>query len=335
MPAMSEAFPALQTRERLMSDLKAASGKWISGRLLGERLSVSRSAVWKQVCALKEEGYVIESSPRKGYRLRDLPDLLLIREIRDGLATRVLGRREARYERRTDSTNRIARELALQGAPEGTLVVADEQTQGRGRMDRSWFSPPLQGIYASLILRPAIPPHEAPRMTLLSSVAVADALLAETRLDVRIKWPNDILVKGRKIAGILTEISTGMDAVEYMVVGLGVNVNTPAEDFPREIRQQATSILVETGAPFPRAALLRGLLAAYERHYDLFRTSGFGPVMQRWKTLTDMMGRRILVRTAGRQHVGEVLDLDSEGFLILRDDRGETVRIFSGDVTLL
>lgn len=332
---MSDAFPAVQTRECLMRDLKAAAGAWISGRLLGERLSVSRSAVWKQVCALKEEGYVIESSPRRGYRLRDLSDRLLIREIRDGLATRVLGRREARYERRTDSTNRIARELAVKGAPEGTLVVAEEQTRGRGRMDRSWFSPPLQGIYASLMLRPAIPPHEAPRMTLLSSVAVAEALLEQTSLDVRIKWPNDILVKGRKIAGILTEISTGMDAVEYMVVGLGVNVNIPAEGFPDEIRRQATSILVETGAPFPRAALLRACLEAYEKYYDIFRTGGFCPVMRRWKTLTDMMGRRIMVRTAGRQHVGEVLDFDPEGFLILRNDRGEAVRIFSGDVTLL
>lgn len=332
---MSDSVPAAKARELLIGDLKAAAGAWVSGRLLGERLAVSRSAVWKQICALKEEGYVIESSPRKGYRLLDLPDLLLIREIRDGLETRVLGQREARYERRTDSTNRIAKELAVQGAPEGTLAVAEEQTNGRGRMDRSWFSPPLRGIYASLILRPAIPPHEAPRMTLLSSVAVAEALLAQTSLDVRIKWPNDILVKGRKIAGILTEISTGMDVVEHMIVGLGVNVNIPPEGFPDEIRRQATSILIETGVPFPRAALLRRCLEAYERHYDLFRTSGFGPVMRRWKTLTDMMGRRILVRTAGRQHVGEVLDFDPEGFLILRDDRGESVRIFSGDVTLL
>jgi len=332
---MSDAVPAGETRELLRNDLKAGAGAWVSGRLLGERLAVSRSAVWKQIRALKEEGYVIESSTRKGYRLRGLPDLLLIREIRDGLATRVLGRRESRYDRRTDSTNRIAKEMAAQGAPEGSLVVAEEQARGRGRMDRSWFSPPLQGIYASLILRPSIPPHEAPRMTLLSAVAVAEALLALTSLDVRIKWPNDILVKGRKIAGILTEISTGMDDVEYMIVGLGVNVNIPADGFPGEIRREATSILAETGFPFPRVALLRRCLEAYETWYDIFKTSGFGPVMQRWKSLTDMMGRRVIVRTAGRQHEGEVLDFDPEGFLILRDDRGEAVRIFSGDVTLL
>jgi BirA family biotin operon repressor/biotin-[acetyl-CoA-carboxylase] ligase len=332
---MNDSVPAVQTRELLMNDLKAAAGTWVSGRLLGERLAMSRSAVWKQVRALKEEGYLIEASPRKGYRLRDLPDLLLIREIRDGLATRVLGRGEARYDLRTDSTNRLAKELAAQGAPEGTLVVAEEQVSGRGRMGRGWFSPPLLGIYASLILRPPLPPHEAPRMTLLSSVAVAEALLELTSLDVKIKWPNDILVQGRKIAGILTEISTGMDSVEYMIVGLGMNVNIPADGFPAEIRQQATSILAETGVLFSRVALLRRCLETYEAYYDRFKASGFDPVMQRWKELTDMTGRRIMVRTVGRQHVGKVVDFDPEGFLVLRDDRGESIRVFSGDVTLL
>ena len=172
-------------------------------------------------------------------------------------------------------------------------------------------------------------------MTLLSSVAAAEALLALTSLDVKIKWPNDILVNSMKIAGILTEISTGMDTVDYMIVGLGLNVNIPADCFPREIRHQATSILAETGAPFPRVALLRRFLEYYESYYDIFKIKGFDPVMNRWKSLTNMMGRRIMVQMVGRQHVGEVFDFDQDGFLILRDDRGESIRIFSGDVTFL
>jgi BirA family transcriptional regulator, biotin operon repressor / biotin---[acetyl-CoA-carboxylase] ligase len=324
-----------KTRELLMSDLRAGAGTWVSGQSLGERLAMTRSAVWKQICALKEEGYVIESSPRKGYRFCEVPDRLLIREIREGLATRTLGQGDIRYYRQTDSTNLRAREMAAQGFPEGTLVVAEEQTQGRGRLGRHWFSPPLQGIYASLILRPAIPPHEAPRMTLLSSVAVAEAILGLTPLAVKIKWPNDILVGGRKIAGILTEISAGMDTVDHMIVGLGLNVNIPADAFPREIHHPATSILAETGVFSSRIKLLHRCLECYESYYDIFKTKGFDPVMDRWKSLTEMMGRRVMVQMVGGRHVGKVSHFDQEGFLVLRDDRGESIRIFSGDVTLL
>jgi BirA family biotin operon repressor/biotin-[acetyl-CoA-carboxylase] ligase len=322
-------------REILLHGLKEDYGAWVSGQLLSERMSMTRSAVWKQVKTLKAEGYVIEASPRKGYRLCGVPDLLLMQEVRDGLATRVFGRMETRHFRQTDSTNLQAKELAARGAPEGTLVVAEEQTQGRGRRQRTWFSPPQQGIYASLILRPAIPPTEAPRITLLAAVAAADTLLALTPLAVKIKWPNDILVGRRKIAGILTEISTGMDTVDYMVIGLGLNVNIPAGDFPEAFRSQATSILAETGAFFPRPLLLRRYLEYFEYYYDIFHSQGFEPVMQRWKALTEMLGRRIKVDTIGRQHVGEVSDFDQDGFLILRDDGGESIRIFSGDVTLL
>lgn len=318
-----------------MSGLKQGRNAWVSGQFLSGRLSLTRSAVWKQIRALKAEGYEIEASPRKGYRLCGVPDLLLLQEVRDGLTTRIFGQPQAFYFRQTDSTNLRAKELAAQGAPEGTLIVAEQQTQGRGRRQRTWFSPLRQGICASLILRPAITPTEAPRMTLLSAVAVADTLLALTPLEAKIKWPNDILVRGRKIAGILTEISTGMDAVDYMVVGLGLNVNIPSGDFPEEIRGHATSILAETGVPFSRPLLLRRYLEFFEYYYEIFNTQGFDPVLQRWRALSDMLGRRVRVDMIGTQCVGEVSDFDQEGFLILRDEGGRSVRIFSGDVTFL
>jgi len=325
----------MNTRETLLNSLKQGRGAWVSGQFLSEGLAMTRSAVWKQIRTLKEEGYEIEASPRKGYRLRGVPDLLLLQEIRDGLTTRVFGQAQAFYFPQTDSTNLRAGEMAAQGAPEGTLIVAEQQTQGRGRRQRAWFSPPRQGIYASLILRPAIAPTEAPRMTLLAAVAAAETLLALTPLAATIKWPNDILVRGRKIAGILTEISTGMDAVDYMVVGLGLNVNIPADDFPEEIQAQATSILAETGAPFSRPLLLRSYLEQLEYYYDIFNTEGFDPVLQRWRALTDMLGRRVRIDMIGRRHVGEVADFDQDGALILRDEGGRSIRIFSGDITLL
>jgi BirA family biotin operon repressor/biotin-[acetyl-CoA-carboxylase] ligase len=335
LPSVMPTQEPMKTRDILLCSLKQGRDAWVSGQFLSERLSMTRSAVWKQIGTLREDGYEIEASPRKGYRLRGVPDLLLPQEIRDGLNTKVFGKTQVLYFRQTDSTNLRARELAAQGAPEGTLVVAEQQTQGKGRRQRSWFSPPQQGIYASLILRPAIAPMEAPRMTLLAAVAVADALTAQTPLKVTIKWPNDVLVRGRKIAGLLTEISTGMDAVDYMVVGLGLNVNSLSNEFPEEIRGHATSIRSETGAPFSRRLLLQSYLAHFEDNCNILHARGFGPLLQRWRSLTDMLGRRVRVDGIGGPCVGEVSDFDQDGYLILREQGGRSIRIFSGDVTFV
>jgi BirA family biotin operon repressor/biotin-[acetyl-CoA-carboxylase] ligase len=169
----------------------------------------------------------------------------------------------------------------------------------------------------------------------MASVAVAETLLSMTSLNVNIKWPNDILVNGRKIAGILTEISTEMDRIDYVVIGVGVNVNTPHENLPPDIRNTATSVLMETGKPFPRIVLLRAYLEWLEIYYETFTTKGFDPVMKRWKHLSDIIGRRIRVDLIDRVRIGEVMDADKDGFLILRDDEGTIERIISGDVTIL
>ncbi|MGV8080615.1 MAG: biotin--[acetyl-CoA-carboxylase] ligase [Syntrophales bacterium] len=328
--------PASATgRELLLHLLKEGRGGWVSGQFLSERMGMTRSAVWKQIGALKADGYGIESSTRKGYRLVGVPDLLRIEEVRDGLRTRILGRTEARHYRETGSTNSRARELAAGGAPEGTLVVAEGQTGGRGRRERTWFSPPFLGIYASLVLRPSIPPGEAPRMALLAAVAVADALRSETGLPVTIKWPNDILTGGRKIAGILMELATDMGAVDYLVIGVGINVNVPAGTFPREIRTLATSVLIETGKECSRVRLLRRCLESFESCLDLYEAEGFAPLLLRWKFMSRMIGRPVVVHVPGRDLAGVVTDVDENGFLLLRDDGGCDHRIFSGDVTLL
>ena len=325
----------VSTKQQLLIHLKEGKGTWVSGESLARKMAISRTAVWKHIRTLRDEGYVIESSQKKGYLLRQSSDLLLENEIREGLNTSVLGKRGIHYFRQTDSTNNRAKLFASEGAPEGTLVVAEEQTRGRGRRGRQWFSPPGEGIYTSIILRPSISPNEAPKLTLMASVAVAEALLAMTSLAITIKWPNDILINGRKIAGILTEISTEMDRIDYVVIGVGINVNTPRKSLPPDIEDTATSVFMETGKPFPRIALLRAYLEWLEIYYEIFRTKGFEPVMKRWKSLAGIIGRHISVDLIDRVRTGEVLDVDKDGFLILRGQDGTIERIISGDVTLL
>jgi BirA family biotin operon repressor/biotin-[acetyl-CoA-carboxylase] ligase len=323
----------MSTKDQLLAYLKEGKGNWVSGEALSNRIAVSRSAVWKHIRTLRQEGYAIESSPKKGYLLIKASDLLLPDEIREGLDTKVLGKRDIVYFTETDSTNTRAKDLASKGAPEGTLVISEKQIKGRGRKGRNWFSPSQGGIYTSLILRPGISPGEAPKITLLTAVVVAETLRTLTQLNVSIKWPNDILVNGKKIAGILTEMSTEMDAIDYIVVGLGLNVNTPR--FPDDITEKATSIFIETGKHFPRAKFIQEYLKWYEEYYEIFKKSGFEPVIKRWKELTDMIGKRITVEMISKKYAGEVQDIDKDGVLILKDNKGNSHRIIFGDVTLM
>jgi BirA family biotin operon repressor/biotin-[acetyl-CoA-carboxylase] ligase len=324
----------MATKDLLLLYLKEKRGSWVSGESLSNEMAVSRAAIWKHVRKLKEEGYLIESSPKKGYLFIKDSDLLLPNEIREGLRTRVFGKMDIHYFKEVDSTNMKAKELAEGGAGEGTVVIAESQTAGRGRRGREWFSSSGNGIYATLILRPAMPPIGAPRITLMTAVAVAEAILSLVQLDLKIKWPNDILIKGRKLAGILTEITTEMDAVNYIVVGLGLNVNTPSESFPKEIREKATSIFIETGEQFSRTRLIRTCLEHFEKYYRMFKKNEFSPIIHRWKQLSDIVGKNISVDVIGQKHVGKVVDIDDDGVLILKDGQGRIQRIFSGDVTL-
>jgi len=324
----------MTTKDHLLLYLKENQGHWVSGELISNNLSVSRAAIWKHIHKLKEDGYIIESAPKKGYLLSESSDPITADEIRKGLSTKIFGKKNITYLKETDSTNTRAKELAAQGAPEGTLVIAEKQTKGRGRRGRSWFSPPGDGIYFSLILRPIISPSETPKITLMTAVVLAETLISLMKLKLRIKWPNDILVNGKKLAGILTEISTDMDAVNYIIVGLGLNVNAQLEDLPKEIRKTATSILIETGKQFPRVKLIQHYLKLYEIFYDMFKNNDFEPIMNRWRELADIIGRQIKVDVIGKTHIGKVEDVDNDGVLILKDDQGRLQRIFSGDVTL-
>ncbi len=322
-------------KEELLAQLRKVEGHWVSGEMLSGKMSMTRSAVWKHICKLRDEGYEIKSSPGKGYLLHRIPDRLLPREVRSGLGTKIFGQGEIIHFTETDSTNSRAKELAARGAHEGTIVLAERQTGGRGRRGRSWFSPDGAGLYVSLVLRPEVVPAEAPKMTLMTAVAVCDVLISYLPLPPRVKWPNDIFADGRKIAGILTEISTEPDAVDYVVVGLGLNVNVPARQFPKEIRERATSILVETGKTHSRTAIFRSFLENFERHYTLFREGRFPPVLDRWKAYAGATGQYVRIDQVGRVLTGEIQDIDQDGSLLLRDEKGNLHRIVSGDLTYL
>jgi BirA family biotin operon repressor/biotin-[acetyl-CoA-carboxylase] ligase len=321
----------MSTAERILQHLKAGPEGWTSGERLSRELGVSRSAVWKHVRALRRDGYGIDSSPRKGYRLTGTPPWLLPSEIREGLRTRSFGRAELVYCRETDSTNTRAKALASGGAPEGTVVIAETQTGGRGRKGRTWFSPAGEGVYLSLILRPPISPVEAPKITLIAGIAAAETLLARyPGLDVHIKWPNDLLVGGKKVAGILTEISSDMDRVGFVVSGVGLNAS--GRRFPGEIEPIATSLALETGAPPDRAALVRGYLERYEQWYDLFLTGRARRILDRWKALSRTLGSRVAVDGPNGRITGVARGIGRDGSLLVEDGRGSVHAVFSGDV---
>lgn len=320
----------MNTREQVLSLLKKAQGTWVSGDDLARTVAMTRSAVWKHVCRLREEGCAIRSSTRKGYLLTETPDRLVPWEIRDGLATGSFGKGEILWFDRTESTNTTAKAMALSGAPEGTLVLAESQTAGRGRKGRSWHSPTRDGLYASLVLRPRLLLAQAGRIPILASLAAADALTSLGLSSVRVKWPNDVLLGGKKVAGVLTELGAEMDSVDYMVVGLGMNVNM--RRFPRRLQGSATSLLLETGGRFLRYTVLVQYLTRFQTYYGRYAEGIHGDILERWRDLAGVIGRGVFVEAEGSRPGGTVQDLDEDGALIVQSRDGVRVRVSSGDV---
>ncbi|HHX75144.1 MAG TPA: biotin--[acetyl-CoA-carboxylase] ligase [Firmicutes bacterium] len=318
-------------KTKILHLLKQNRDRYLSGAEMSRSLHVSRTAVWKAVESLRESGYVIFSSPRRGYRLEAVPDLLAPVEIRDGLQTSILGK-TIHYYRQTESTNKKARELAEEGAAEGTLVVAEEQAAGRGRLGRSWCSPP-GGIWLSLLLRPALSSSQMSLLTLLAAVAAAEATAGVCGLTPGIKWPNDLLYDGRKLAGILTEVSAEADCVHYLIVGIGFNANIAAEQFIPEISRTATSVLAITGAAMDRAAWLRAFLEYFEAYYYPAVQSGFAAVLARWRHYAVTLGQEVTVSFAGQAIRGRAVDIDAQGALLVETKNG-IERCLAGDVTL-
>ncbi len=325
----------MSAKKEVLKRLKEADPGPVSGQVIAESLGLSRAAVCKAVNSLREEGYRITSSPGVGYRFVDTPDLLLPSEIEADLLTSNFGKGGIHYYKQIGSTNDRARELALKGCPEGTLVVAESQYAGRGRLGRTWESPAKGGLYFSLILRPSFAPSQAPRITLLAGVGVCRAINEFAQIRAAIKWPNDILSRGRKLGGILTEIEAEIDRIHHVVVGIGINVNTEISSFPRELRETATSLFEETGRSLSRQALLRSILLELETLWTGLHRTGFGPIRKAWKDLAITLGQKVRVDKMGQILLGEAIDLDEEGSIVIKTEDGSSHRISSGELTLL
>jgi BirA family biotin operon repressor/biotin-[acetyl-CoA-carboxylase] ligase len=325
--------PATGSEELVLAFLAEAGDEVVSGEAISDKLGLTRAAVWKHVEALRGQGYRIDAVASRGYRLVGVPDRLRALELKPLLNTHDLGQVIHCHEE-VGSTNDEAKALADAGAEHGEVVVAERQTEGRGRRGRTWISPPRRNVAFSVVLRPdELPPTRAPELTLVAAVAVCDAL-RHSGVEAGIKWPNDLLVKGRKIAGILTELSAEADRVHWVVLGVGVNVNARREDFPAELRGEATSLLLERGQPVPRALFLAACLTGLEDWYDRHAEEGLEPILAAWKERSVTLGRQVSVRTDGGEVVGTAEDLDLDGALLVRTAEGLT-RVSSGDVALL
>jgi BirA family biotin operon repressor/biotin-[acetyl-CoA-carboxylase] ligase len=317
--------------EEILQLLRENPSSFLSGEEISRRRGVSRTAVWKRIEHLRTLGYEIEASTRTGYRLIRSPDLLTPSEVRPLLRTKWMGRTIHHFHL-IDSTNSKAYELALEGAKEGDVVIAESQKKGRGRLGRQWFSPLFSNLYLSVILRPQIPPYQASLITLMAAVATADAIQKFSGLEPLIKWPNDILLRAKKVAGLLNEIHSEMDRIHFVILGIGVNLNTDRKMFSKEIREGATSLKIEMGQAISRNAFLQGLLQELEKWYEIFLKEGALPVLKAWREQSQIKGRPVKVTSFGETLVGVAIDVDSDGALILETEQGERKRVVAGDV---
>ncbi len=317
----------MNLKDKILEKLVLNKGKPVSGEALASGLSVSRAAVWKQVKALREEGYMIESSTNLGYSLVKSPDILTPGEIKAGLRTKIIGK-EIKYFRETESTNLLAKEMA-DSVEEGTVVIAESQTEGRGRLGRKWISPE-GGIWLSIVLKPKIQPQYTPRLTLLAGVCVAKTIQS-LGLPARIKWPNDVLINGRKVCGILTEMGAEVDLVDYIIVGIGIDANVDTESFPEEFRDSSTSLKKELGKDVGRVDFVQKLLFEFEALYLNFQKGDFHSILDEWRSMSATIGEWVKISTQTRTIYGEAIGVDGEGALIIQTGEGQLEKIVAGN----
>jgi BirA family biotin operon repressor/biotin-[acetyl-CoA-carboxylase] ligase len=319
---------------QILQVLRAAGEIGISGAELSQKVGATETTVQARLQELRTLGYEITASPHLGYRLLSAPDLLHADDLTSRLGeTRVIGR-EIQVFQETTSTNDVIEKLARGEVKEGAVVFAESQTKGRGRLGRKWISPAGKGLWFSILLRPALPPREATQLTVASGTALRRAIQSRTGLAPVIKWPNDILLHGRKVAGILTELSGEQDRVKYVILGIGVDVNLDAGDFPEELKSAATSLQAELGQPVDRAELAAAILRALDEDYARICAGDFTSVANEWEEHCSTIGKDITIQTGGRQIRGRAESLGEDGALLLRTDHGHLERIIGGDVTM-
>jgi BirA family biotin operon repressor/biotin-[acetyl-CoA-carboxylase] ligase len=324
----------MTTDAQILTALRTAGDGAVSGAELAEQLGVSRAAIWARIEELRSLGYDIEASPHLGYRLVSAPDVLHADDLLARLGkTKVVGR-DIRVFQETTSTSDVIEKLARDGVKEGAVVFAESQTKGRGRLGRKWISPAGKGLWFSVLLRPDLRPQAVTQLTIASATALVRAIRLAAGLTPEIKWPNDILLSGKKLAGILTEMSGELDHVKHVILGIGVDVNLSAREFPTDLRKLATSITAETGRDADRAELATAILRELDRDYARICAGQFEAVANEWERSCSTIGRNAVIQIGDRRIQGRAESLDADGALLLRTQHGHLERIIGGDVTL-
>lgn len=320
-------------KRRIVEVLKENEGEFISGQTLSDELDVSRTSISNYMNALKEEGYEIESISRRGHRLISSPDILTREEIVQYLDTRYIGQQILYYES-IDSTNKYAKQIATEENSEGIVVISEEQTEGRGRLGRNWTSPKGKGVWMSIIVKPDIEPIDASKVTQITAASIYSAL-REMGIETQIKWPNDIILNNKKVCGILTEMSSEMMQINYMVIGIGINANLEQDDIPEDIREKATSIKIETGVNIDRKELVGKILNKFEYFYDLLAgQDDIREALEICRAKSILIGKNIRVIEKKRELKRQAIDLTERGELIVKDEDGNTSVIVSGEVSV-
>lgn len=320
-------------RNRILELLRASGSEAVSGEEISRQLDISRTAVWKHIQTLKNEGYEIDSLPKRGYVLREIPNRLYPQEILAHLQTKWLGHAIC-YEDLVDSSNNLGKKLANEGCPDGLIVVAEEQGAGKGRLSRGWISPHAKGIWFSIILKPSFLPEEASKCTLMAAVAVVKAVNKIKGVKAAIKWPNDILLNGKKLVGILTEMNAEFGHINHIVIGIGINTNATPDDYPEEVKHLAVSIADAATEPFTRVELLCDILKNMEELYEIACKDGFVPVFEEWRKYSCTLGQEVKVIAPDVTYFGTAVDIDEQGLLVVRKNDGTMDKVVAGDVSI-
>lgn len=330
--SMGASDHALPVDAQILFSLRA--GAAVSGADLAQRLGVSRAAIWARIEELRQLGYEIAASPHDGYRLMGVPDVLHADDLLSRLEPHAIIGRDIRVFQETTSTNDVVERFARDGVREGVVVFAETQTKGRGRLGRTWVSPLGKGLWFSVLLRPNICPQETTRLTVAAATALSRAIAAVTGLQPEIKWPNDLLLRRRKFAGILTELRAELDSVKYVILGVGVDVNLGANEFPPELRSVATSLRIESGREVRRADLAAAMLHELNLDYARICRGQFESVAEEWGRRCTTLGHTIGIKAGERTIYGRAESLDSDGALLLRTEHGHLERVMGGDLTV-
>lgn len=316
------------TRNQILKVLYKKKGQYIPDEDIESKIGVSKTEISDEIEVLREEGYNIDSS-KSGYRLTGAPNLLLPYEIKKNLQSKYMGK-NIHFFKEVDSTNDVARELADEGTAEGTIVIAESQRSGKGSRGKKWISP-SGGVWMTIILRPDIEPTKAPQLTLVTGVAVAETLNQECNLDVGIKWPNDILIGDKKVCGILTEVKADRGKVDYVLVGIGIDLNVDLTIFPPELRGATTSLKAELDREIKGAELVQKFLQNFEVYYDEFKEGKFRDILNEWRRLSKTIGNYVEVHKKGGVSYGEAVGVNKDGKLILEMEDGTLRKIISGE----